>query len=161
MPLGIEPSEKHRPLWPFLLAGAAIVALVLLGFGLTSRHAARQAPATKPLPFGPAERSYASNLKFENLQLSRFENMFHQQVTYLAGDVYNAGNRTIDNLEVSVEFQNVEGQVVYREKVRPLGPDPTPLQPGARQTFRLGFDQIPADWNEAEPTIRVTGLALH
>jgi len=161
VPLGVDSGEKSRPLWPFLLAGTAIVVLVLLGFGLASRHAARQAPAAKPLPFGPAEQSYAKNLQFENLKMSRFENMFHQQVTYLAGDVFNTGIRTVGNLEIGVEFRNIQNQVVLRQKVRPLGPSPTPLEPGERHSFRLGFDQVPAAWNEQYPAIRVTGLALH
>lgn len=161
MEFGVEPKEKHRPLWPFLVAGAVIVVVLIFAFGLVSHHSAREAPGTKPLPFGPAEQSYAANVKFENLTMSRFENMFHQQVTYVMGDIQNEGNRTVGNLAITLEFRNIQNQVVFRQTVRPLGPNPTPLQPGQIQSFRLGFDQIPPDWNEQDPNIHVTGLVLH
>lgn len=160
MEFGLEPKEKRRSLWPFLLAGAAIVVVLLLAFGFLSHQSAKRAPIAKPLPFGPAEQHYASNVQFQNLSMSRFANMFHQEVTYLMGDIYNGGNRTVTNLEVTVEFQNVQKQVVLRQTVRPMGPKPAPIGPGQQQSFRLGFDQVPSDWNMVYPKIRVTGLAL-
>lgn len=156
----VEPTEKPRSLWPSLLAGAVIVVLLLVVFGFLSRHSARQSPAAKPLPFGSAEQGYAGSLKFENLKMSRFANMFNQEVTYLAGDIYNGGDRTIGNLAVTVEFHDVQNQVVMRETLRPLEPQPVPITPGERRPFRLGFEQVPDSWNMQYPTVRVTGLVL-
>ena len=160
MEFGIEPKEKPRSLWPFVLAGAVIVGLLLLAAGVFSHHAARNAPSAKPLPLGPVEQSYASNVKFENLQMSRFENMFHQQVTYVVGDIYNSGNRTVADVAITVEFDNVQGQVVLRQTLRPMEPQMVPIQPGQRQAFQLAFDQVPEDWNMVYPAIHITGLLL-
>lgn len=160
MPFEMEPTERNRSLWPFLVAGAVIVVVVLVAFGLFSSQPAGHAPAARPLPFGSAEQGYAPNVQFQNLHMSRFANMLHQQVTYVMGDINNSGNRTIGDLEITLEFKNVQGQVVYRRTVRPLEPNPMPIGPGQRRSFDLGFDQVPDDWNEAYPTIRVTGLVL-
>ena len=160
MPFETEPSEKQRSLLPFLLAGAVIVVVVVVGFGIFSTQSARHSPATMPLPFGPAEQGYVSNVRFEHPNMSRYANMLHQEVTYVTGDIYNNGNRTIANLQVTMEFRNVQNQVVYRKSVRPLGTNPQSIGPGQMRSFDLGFDQIPDTWNEVYPMIRVTGLLL-
>lgn len=160
MPFEVEPTEKRRRLWPFLVLGAVVIVGVLVFFGFFSGQSGRTAPSAKTLPFGPAEQSYAANVKFENLHVSRFANILHQQVTYVMGEIDNAGNRTIGDLEINVEFRDVEGKIVYQEKLRPLEPNPVPIRPGERRSFQLAFDQIPSDWNEANPTIRITGLIL-
>ncbi len=161
MELGVEPPpKKRRPLWLFLLAGAGIIGLLLLVFWTPSHQVPRPAPRPKPLPFGPAERGYADKVKFQNLKMSRFENMFKQQVTYVAGVIDNGGDRTVRDVEITVEFHNVENQVVLSQTLRPMEPKPVAIPPGQGQTFRLAFDQIPDGWNEDYPTIRITGLLL-
>jgi hypothetical protein len=154
----VGPTEKRRSLWPFLVIGAAIVVVVLLALGWLGKESARQSPAQKPLPFGSAEQSYAPQLKFENLKMSRFANMFDQEVTYIAGDVVNQGNRTIADLQVTVVFRSVQNKVVRREVVRLLGMRPQPIPPGGKQSFRVGFEQVPDTWNMRDPDMRVSGL---
>jgi len=161
MEFGVEPTQdKPRSLWPLMLAGAVIVGGLLLAFGLLPPHVTPSAPGEKPLPFGPAEQGYAANVKFENPKMSRFENLFKQQVTYVAGDICNSGNRTVADVQITVEFHNIENQVVLRQTLRPMEPKPVAIPPGQRQSFQMGFDQVPDDWNMVYPTIRITGLAL-
>lgn len=155
-----QSTEERRRLWPLLLAGAAIVLVLLVIFGSASHPNSPQAPSPKPLPFGAPEQSYASRVGFQNIQLSRFENMFKQQVTYVDGDIVNAGNRTIGDLEINVQFRNVQNQVVMQQTMRPLEPQPIPIGPGQQRSFRLAFEQVPDDWDMQNPTIRVTGLLL-
>ena len=160
MEFGVEPKEKRRSLWLYLLAGAVIAGVLLVVFWTPSQHVAQVTPNIKPLPFGPAEQSYAANVKFENLKMSRFENMFKQQVTYLAGDIFNSGDRTVADVQITVEFHNIQNQVVLHQTLRPMEPNPVAIPPGQRQSFQLGFDEVPGDWNENYPTIRITGLLL-
>jgi hypothetical protein len=155
----IDPVEKRRSLWPFLLIGAGVVILLLALFGLLGRSG-RPERAAKPLPFGAAEQAYAKNVKFENPKMSRFANMLNQDVTYVDGDIVNQGNRSIAALEVTVVFRNVENRVVKRQTVRPLHPGAAPIAPGEHRPFRLAFDQIPDDWNMQYPNMQVTGLLL-
>ncbi len=157
----VTPAEKPRPLWPFLLIAAAVVVLLLGLFAWFGRQPAGKGPAETRLPFGASELAYAANVKFEHLKVSRFANMLNQVVTYLSGDVVNQGNRTIANLEVTVEFRNVRNQVVLRDTLTALGSPPAPVAPGGRSAFQLGFEGIPDDWDMQVPGIQVTGLVLH
>ncbi len=161
MDFEVQSTEKPRGRWPFLLIGAAVVVVLVVLFSWVSRQTGRQSPGQARLPFGPAEQAYAPNVKFENLKMSRFANMLNQDVTYLAGEVVNQGNRTIADLQVTVEFRNQQNQVVLREARRLLGFEPVPIPPGGREAFRIGFDKVPSDWNVHYPNIQVTGLVLH
>jgi hypothetical protein len=156
----VEPTEKPRSLWPFLLIGAVVVIVLLVVFGWLERPGP-PGPAEKPLPFGAAEQAYAGKVKFENLRMSRFANFLNQEVTYLDGDIVNQGNRSIADLAVTVEFCNIGNKVVMRQTMRPLGEQAAPIAPGESRSFRLAFEQIPDDWNMQYPNIQVTGLVLH
>lgn len=140
--------------------GAAIVVVLVVLFSWLARQPAQKGPAETRLPFGAAEQVYAPKVKFENLKMSRFANMLDQEVTYLAGDVENQGNRTIVNLQVTVEFRNAQNQVVLRQTTKALGERPVPIPPGGRRPFRIGFENVPSDWNVQYPNIQVTGLVL-
>ena len=155
----IESEEKPRSLWPFLLIGALVVVALLLVFGWLERPGP-PGPAAKPLPFGAAEQVYAGKVKFENLKMSRFANFLNQEVTYLDGDIVNQGDRSIAELAVTVEFRNIENQMVMRQTLRPVNEHAAPIAPGEQRSFRLAFEQIPDDWNMQYPNIRVTGLVL-
>jgi hypothetical protein len=155
----IESEEKPRSLWPFLLIGAAVVVLLLVVFGWMERPGP-PGPAEKPLPFGAAEQAYAGKVKFENLKMSRFANFLNQEVTYLDGDIVNQGDRSIAAMAVTVEFRNIENQVVMRQTQRPITDEVAPIAPGERRSFRLAFEQIPDDWNMQYPNLQVTGLVL-
>ncbi|HEV2387606.1 MAG TPA: hypothetical protein VGS20_10170 [Candidatus Acidoferrales bacterium] len=157
----VQPTEHQRRLWPLLAAGAGIVVLLLVAFNWAARRSARRAPELAPLPFGPAEQAYAPHLRFQNLDVKRFGNMFDQTVTYLYGQVVNDGDSQVLDVQVAVEFRNARNEVVLRQTVRALGPRPAPLAPGDSRDFQLGFEQIPDDWNMQYPSVRVTGLLLH
>jgi hypothetical protein len=156
----VDPGEKQRSLWPFLLIGAVVVVVLVLVFSWLGGRPAGPAPEAKPLPFGATEQAYAGKIKFENLKMSRFANMFNQEVTYLDGDMVNEGDRSVAGLQVTVVFRDIENNVVLRQTVRPLNGRAAPLAPGERRPFRLAFEQIPDSWNMQYPSIQVTGLVL-
>ena len=160
MAFQVEPSEKRRSLLPFLLIGAVVVAAAVAIFAWMGEQPSGPAPAVAPMPFGAAEKAYASQLKFEQMKVSRFANMLNQEVTYLDGTVVNQGNRTVANVQLTVEFFNVENQVVKRQTLPLLGYGAAPIPPGTSREFRLGFEQIPDDWDMQVPGVRVTGILL-
>jgi hypothetical protein len=145
---------------PFLV-GAVVVIIVFGAFYLAMRFSGGSPSAVqRPLPFGPAEQAYVAEIKFENLNLSAFENMLHQQVTYVNGDISNTGARTIRAAEVTVEFYDQENKVALRDTRRIIGDNTQPLESGETRDFQLGFEAIPERWNHKFPDIRVTGLDL-
>jgi len=126
-------------------------------------------PASQPLPPLDAEtEAYAKTFGLDQLELSRWQNFLGQTVTYLDGRVSNGGDRTVRALELTIEFHDPYGQVVLRETFRPIGggrpspadPRAAPLPAGESRAFRAAFEHLPADWNQALPRLRVTGLLL-
>lgn len=93
-------------------------------------------------------------------------------VTYVDGIVTNAGDKTVSHVVIHVSFKNSLDQIAQAEDV-PLhvlqtsGPYPdavdlsaSPLAPGQSKPFRLTFEHISADWNQAYPELQVTDVTV-
>jgi hypothetical protein len=136
------------------------VVIVLAGFYLwpgrqsPSRGGAQQVHP----PFGPEERAYAAKIAIENLSLSRAENFLHQEVTTLAGDLVNNGERSVREIELTVEFVDDMNQIALRETRLALTSASPPLGSGERRAFDVSFEHIPTSWNRQLPAVRITGL---
>lgn len=156
----MEQEQQSRMGGPFLV-GAIVVLIVFGAFYLALNFSGGStSKVQKPLPFGPAEQTYLANIKFENLNLSGLENMLHQKVTYLSGDISNKGTRTIRAAEITVEFYDQSNKVALRDTRRIIGDNTRPLESGETRDFQIGFEAIPNSWNHQFPTIRITGLDL-
>jgi hypothetical protein len=156
----VIPSQEHSRL-PAFLAGLVIVTMLIAGAVLLSRYSTPAgSDAVKPLPMGPAEQAYAQQIKFLDPKMSRAANFLNQEVTFVFGTIENGGTRKIRQIEITLEFRDAFNQVVLRETQRPFPPNAPPLAPGQRRDFEVGFESIPALWNNVYPSIRVTGLDL-
>jgi hypothetical protein len=157
------PGEQPPERGPFnfaLMVAAAAVVIVLAGFYLWP---GRQSPSRAGAqqihpPFGPEERAYAPTILIENLALSRAENFLNQEVTILAGDLVNNGQRSLREVELTVEFDDDMNQIALRESRLALTSASPPLGPGERRAFDVSFEHIPPSWNMQLPAVRVTGL---
>lgn len=153
-------EERSRMGGPFLI-GAVVVFVVFAAFYFAMRFSGGNTPTVqKPLAFGAAEQAYVSEIQFANFNLSRFENMLHQQVTYLNGDISNKGSRAIRAAEITVEFYDKENRVALRDTRRIIGNGSQPLGSGESRDFQIGFEAIPISWNGKFPSVRITGLDL-
>ena len=155
-----KPSPEEPRRFPLL---SLVVMVVLAGAFLfyfwlgRPRH---QNPAKNQvhLLFGAAEQAYAEKIRFENVGLNRAENFLHQEITALVGEVANAGDRPIRNVEVTVTYADELHQVVLREsRVLFLSGSP-PVPPGGRREFEISYEHIPSSWNRESPALTVTGL---
>lgn len=156
----MEEEGKHGFAGPFV-AGAVIMVFLFAAFYFALSHSEQPSPvAQKTLAFGAAEQAYIVEIKFENLSLSAFENMLHQKVTYLNGEVTNSGPRTIRAADVTVEFYDSANNVVLRDTRRIIGGAIRPLASGEKQAIQIGFESIPASWNGQFPAMRISGLDL-
>ena len=159
------PGEQQPDRGPFsfaLMVAAAAVVIVLAGFYLWP---GRQSPSRSGAqevhpPFGPPERAYASKIQLENLALSRAANFLNQEVTILTGDIVNTGERTLREVEVTVEFYDDMNQIALRESRLALNSASPPLAPGEHRSFEVSFEHLPASWNMQLPVVHVTGLLL-
>jgi len=167
-----QPEPGRSPFPVALVAGIAVVfvlvAALLFPSGMLLNpwfHGDQPSGAKRHLSaagtqllFGPAEQAYAPKISIENINMSRAENFLHQEVTTLAGEIVNRGNRSLQGVELTVEFSDELRQVVLRESRSVL--DPPPLAPGARREFEISFEHVPDSWNLQQPAIAVTALRI-
>lgn len=104
--------------------------------------------------------------------MSVAQNFVGTSVTYIDGTMTNTGNRTVTRAVLHVIFRDSIGQVTQLEDqpVKVLqtgGPYPdavdfsaSPLAPGQSKQFRLIFEHISAEWNQAYPELQVTHVSL-
>jgi hypothetical protein len=154
-----EESPSRLPV--FLLVGIAVMLLVVGAVYVISRMTPAPVHAPdQPLPMGAAEQAYVPHIQFVETQMARAANVLNQQITYNFGTVVNNGGRRIRQIEVRFEYQDVFGQTVLRETRRLFGARAVPLEPYARRDFQIGYETMPAQWNQAYPAVTITGLAL-
>lgn len=152
-------SQTRMPI--VLLVGAAAVLLLIGGFYLVAHFVPAPPEAVvQPLPMGAAEQAYAPQIQFLDPKLARAANFLNQEVTFVFGTVLNNGSRRLRQVEITLEFHDVFNQVVLRDKQRLFSPTAPPLAPNERRDFQLGYETLPAQWNQTYPTIHITGLSL-
>ena len=158
----LEPSpqatERDNSKRTIIVAIAVIVAVM----GVVAL-ALREKPKPPPAPV-----PYAVNLKFSDLKLSQAQNFVGGSVTYVDGTIANTGDKTVTHASVRVTFKDLYDQVAQIEVVpikllRTTGPYPdttdlsvSPLAPGQSNTFRLIFEHVSDQWNQAYPELKVT-----
>jgi hypothetical protein len=161
-PSPLAERERDSNLRPILL-GVALVVVVVGAIALLTRGSPKNTNAPHP---------YAANLKLSDLKMSAAENFVGASVTYIDGTVTNTGEKTVTHAIVHVAFKNSLGEVAQAEDV-PLhvlqtsGPYPdavdlsiSPLAAGQGKPFRLTFEHISSDWNQAYPDLQVTDVSV-
>ena len=153
--------ERRGDMPVMFLAGAIVVLIAFAGLAFLIHISQPSGPeAAKKLTFGAAEQAYAQNIHFGNIQMARAKNMLDQEFTYVAGTVANDGARTVKALDVIIEFRDPFNQVILRDNERLIRAGANPLGPGQSQNFQVTLEQIPAEWNQQYPEIRVDGLVV-
>lgn len=160
-PTGNLGGEEKQRFPAAFLAGLVVVSIVVIVF-LVATHSQKPAQLRQEpkLPFAADAQSYAGNIHFNSLELSQSDNMLNEKFTYLDGVISNDGGRPIQAMEILVEFHDPFNQVILRETHRVISEPGAPLGPGQKREFQVTFEDVPAEWNQQYPTIRVTGLVL-
>jgi hypothetical protein len=156
-------AEEDGSHWKPMLAGLAVILVIVAGIVVLFRS------QPKP-PAGPP--AYAANIKISEVKMSTAENFVGASVTYIEGKVSNTGDKTATRVVVQVTFKDFMDQVAQSETV-PLyvidssGPYPnpvdlrvSPLGPAQSKPFRITFEHVSSEWNQAYPTIEVTDVTL-
>ena len=149
------PTEERSRLPVAFLIGIVIVALLVGAAVLYSRYAApADSEEEKPLPKGPEETAYASQIHFLEPKMSRAANFLNQEVTYVFCTVENGGNRKVQQIEITIEFHDPFNQVILRDKQRLFLPTAPPFMPGQQRDVQIPYEHIPAQWNNGIPVHR-------
>jgi len=151
-------SRNDRGLSPIIIVLIVLLALAGLAvFLILRQHNAlsRSTSAAGRRPHVSAEQAaYFPSLVFADLRMSAAVNFLGDTVTYLDGNVTNQGAKRVRRVDVELNFLDSLNQVVLRETAYPLAGRSKPLQPGETLAFRVTFDHMPADWNQAPPRVK-------
>ena len=151
-------AEEGSGIWKPVIIGVAVVVIVVGVIAIISRQ-------EKKVPAPPPE--YAAKLQISNLKMSAAENFVGGTVTYLDGNITNAGDKTVTHATVEATFKNSLGELVQTEQIpirilQTSGPYPdavdlstAPLKPGQSIPFRLVLEHISADWNQQYPDLKI------
>ena len=138
-----------------------VVSVILAGVVavlVTYQHEVATRPATAAATRAPMpsdQKAYLSTLTFGEFHMSAAANFLGHTETYLDGSISNPGTKVVRNLEVELNFVDTLNQVVLRESVHPLADHANVLQPGETHAFRVTFEHMPMDWNQAPPMAKV------
>jgi hypothetical protein len=142
---------------PIIILVVALVLAGLVAVWVLWQHQAvsKPAPVSVQRPALSAEqKAYLDSIVFTDFRMSAADNYLGSTVTYLDGVVTNKGGRSIRRIDVELNFVDTLNQVVLRENAHPLAGRATPLQPGETGAFRVTFDHMPVDWNQAPPSAK-------
>jgi len=134
-----------------LMVGAVMLALLALIVYFWHSHSATEL-STSAIPT-EEQKAYFHSLEFTDLHMSVAQNFLGDNVTYLDGRVKNAGTKTVRRLDLDLTFVDTLSQVILRERAYPVSLRTPPLKPGESRAFRVSFEHIPVDWNQAAPAI--------
>ncbi len=151
-----EPAGIFRH--PAVIALATLLSLAALYLLFFRGPAPSPTKSETRLAFGPDEQAYAPKLVFQNFAMSKAESFLNQEVTYLAGDVLNQGERAISGIDATIEFQDEMNQIALKETRPVLFGTRSVLLPGKIAHFEISFDHVPPSWNMQLPSVKVVGL---
>jgi hypothetical protein len=158
-PVTQEPDHSRR----FIVVAIAVVVALVLVVALLLRQPPRIAPKIPP---------YVTKLKFSDLKMSQSQNFVGASVTYVDGNLTNTSDKVVTHAMVRVIFKDSYGQVAQIEDVpikllQTSGPYPdavdltvSPLAANESKPFRLIFEHVSEQWNQAYPDLQITGLNL-
>jgi len=144
-------SSHDRSTLKYVLVAAAVIVAVAVAFTVVSRMRFQKAAA--PLELTSEQKSYLANIGFAGAKMSAATNFLGQRVIYLDAQISNTGPREVKQVEISMDFTDILGQTILRERAGVFPPASPPLKAGETRDFQLFFDRIPSDWNQAPPRI--------
>ena len=140
-----------------LIAAVAMVLGILLGIGVWVMHTRSARPQIRAA-LTAEERAYLQYIQIPEAKVSAATNFLGDVVTYLDAKVANTGTRPVRQLDLRLEFSDMLNQVVLREMAHPITARTPALKPGETRAFRLTFEKMSAEWNQAPPAITAVGL---
>jgi hypothetical protein len=156
-------SETHRSLLPSPPSGRTspvVIGFIVAILGIAAVVAAlvfrSGTPPVAPPPAMTGEaKAYLSQIEAGGARMSAAQNFLGDTVTYLDARLTNKGAMLVRRVDLQLEFFDTLNQVVLRDAAHPVSPRTPPLRPGETRAFRVSFEHMPVDWNQAPPTITV------
>ena len=102
--------------------------------------------------------AYLSSLDLASVEMQAKEDFLEQTLVTITGKIINNGNRAVSAVEVNCVFREINGIEILRERATLVGRRTGSMMPGETKDFRLAFDAIPTEWNQAMPNLFITQI---
>ncbi len=149
-------QQKPVSIPPVAIVIAVVLVVGAAGFLYLDRASKQPPPA--PPPLTSEAKQYVRNLKLSGVDMSAREDYFKQKIVEITGQIQNAGDRSLQLVEINCVFYDPYGQVVLRQRVPIVSQKVGGLAPGETKPFRLPFDNLPESWNNVMPQMVIAGI---
>lgn len=135
------------------------IVLTVLALGGLAAWFLSQDRAQDDAPIATAEaKQYVRNLALTDFEMKATESYLAQRIVEITGMIANNGPRKLRLIEVTCIFYDPMKREVKRERVAIVRPRSGGLAPQESKPYRLAFDTLPANWNQAQPQIVVANI---
>jgi len=146
---------------------ASIITFIVLAY-ITSTISAVGADIDTSIK---ATADYINNLRLYDIQAQYYNNPVFGRIPGVRFKIKNTGNKTVDEIEVTVYFKDKSGKVITEKQYTPVVPpnynllgieNSTPLKPGyIYQTpgnMFLPAQNVPSEWKEGSVVVNITNI---
>jgi hypothetical protein len=137
---------------------AAVIALLVGGGAAYYMQKSGREQAAEQQAVALEAKTYVRNLRLSGVELKATESYMGGTIVEIVGNIQNAGDRPLNQVDVNCVFYDPYGQVVLREKISIVKQKNGGLKPGELKTFRLPFDTIPQSWNQTLPQVVIANI---
>lgn len=149
-----ESKKKFELTAPMIVVLAALLAAA--GAAAWFMYASKPAPPQHVLT--SEAKAYLAQLQLKDVKMEASESYVQSRLVEITGKITNNGPRNIRLIEVTCMFRDVQGQIIQREPVTVAGGRRGPLEAGATKPFRLAFDTLSPEWNQAMPDLVIAEI---
>lgn len=118
-------------------------------------YASQPREAAKPKATTEEAKAYTKNLRLSEVKMKASVSYAGGDLVEIVGKLQNAGDRPISRAELTCIFYDPFGTEVARERLPIIKKT---LKAGETRDFRLPFEGIPPQWNQAMPTMVIASI---
>ena len=141
---------------PSIYIGIAVAVLLVAGYFYLNSSGTRGPEAT----LTEEGKAYTRNLKLSDVTMKATDSYVGQRIIEIEGKIANAGDRTLESVEIYCIFYDAYGQLVLRKRVPIVSQRMGGLKSGDTKSFRLPFDEISPNWNEKMPQLVIASVTF-
>jgi hypothetical protein len=154
---GSELERQRRDPVPLVIGALVVLLGAGAAFYLFWQSQQRQQTAAV---LTPEAEAYLPLLDLVEVEMAASDTFLEQTLVEITGKIKNGGERTVALVEINCVFREVNGIEIAREPRVVIGNKTGPLAPQQEKSFRLAFDNLPADWNQDTPSLFVAQIVF-
>jgi hypothetical protein len=138
--------------------GFALLCIVLAICTGCGKHSTQVAPSSEQTAQAEA---YKGKIELSQLGLARGENYLGDAVYYVQGKIKNAGDKPVQQVELTFKFKSLQNQAASEQIRKALNyKGGGSLAPKSTMDFQVGFEKLPPNWNYSLPDVVVAKVVF-